>query len=144
MPIREFRYPEDLEKVVSLMTECGLLQNEAGMIREEIAVKYSRDPLLFLVYEVDGGIVGTVIGGWDGWRGWIYKLGVADSYRRKGTGSALVSEVVERLANLGARRIGAYAFSSNGASISLFEKSGFVPLDVKHLRLRIQDDGAQS
>lgn len=134
--IREFRYPGDLDEVVSLMAECRLLGSEADTIREEIARKLSRDPQLFLVYELEGSIVGTVIGGWDGWRGWIYKLGVSEKHRRKGIGSTLINEVVRRLEGAGAKRIGAYAFSDNEASISLFKKNGFTELGVTHLRLR--------
>lgn len=133
--IREFGYPTDTEKVVSLMTRCGLLATEADTIREEIAAKHERDPQLFLVYELSGEIVGTVIGGWDGWRGWIYKLAVSEDHRRSGIGSALVSEVVRRLRGLGATRIGTYVFSNNEASAALFKKNGFAELDVKHFRL---------
>jgi len=135
--IREFRPSSDSEKVVALLTECGLLEHEADIIREEIAMKHSKNPQLFLVYDLGGKIVGTVIGGWDGWRGWIYKLGVSPEHRREGIGSALVTEAVRRLKELGAKRIGAYAFANNDASVSLFKKNGFTELDVRFLRLRL-------
>ena len=135
--IREFNYQKDLENVLALWEQCGLIENEAKIIREEITTKMTRDPELFLVYELKGEILGTVVGGWDGWRGWIYKLGVSEKCRRKGIGSALVKEVTQRLAKLGAKRIGAYAFSTNNASISLFEKNGFFRLDIDLMRLRL-------
>jgi hypothetical protein len=90
----------------------NLFENEAKIIRQEISTKMTRDPELFLVYEMKGEVLGTVVGGWDGWRGWIYKLGVSEKCRRKGIGSALVKEVTQRLAKLGAKRIGTYAFST--------------------------------
>jgi ribosomal protein S18 acetylase RimI-like enzyme len=50
-------------------------------------------------------IVGTVIAGWDGWRGHIYRLVVVPELRRQGLGRRLVSEAEERLRRLGVRRI---------------------------------------
>ena len=125
--------------MLALWGQCGLIEkNEAKIVRDEIATKMSRDPELFLVYELGGEILGTVVGGWDGWRGWIYKLGVSEKRRRKGIGSALVLEITQRLTKLGAKRIGAYAFSMNSASISLFKKIGFFRLDVDLVRLRLR------
>jgi ribosomal protein S18 acetylase RimI-like enzyme len=135
--IREFNYQKDFENVLTLWEQCGLIENEAEIVREEITTKMTRDPELFLVYELEGEILGTIVGGWDGWRGWIYKLGVSEKRRRQGIGSALVREVTRRLTKFGAKRIGAYAFSTNGASISLFEKNGFFRLDVDLMRLRL-------
>jgi len=60
---------------------------------------------LFLVAEYKGKIIGTVIGGWDGWRGNIYRLAVLPNYRRQGIGRALVQELERRLASKGARKI---------------------------------------
>ena len=135
--IRAIRYPDELEDVINLWSECGLLENEASIARDEIATQQRRDPELFLVYDIDGKIVGTILGGWDGWRGWIYKLGVSTEHRRSGIATDLIQEIVARLTKLGARRIGAYAYSSNNASISLFQKCGFIRLDVATMRLRL-------
>ena len=60
---------------------------------------------LLLVAKLDDRIVGTIMGGWDGWRGNIYRLAVLPEYRRRGIGRALVLEVEKRLALKGARKI---------------------------------------
>jgi ribosomal protein S18 acetylase RimI-like enzyme len=62
---------------------------------------------IFLVAtDPSDGIVGSVIGGWDGWRGNIYRLAVAPEARRHRVAAALVGEVSARLASeKGARRI---------------------------------------
>lgn len=62
-------------------------------------------PDLFLVAEADGQIVGTIIGGWDGWRGHIARLATYSSLRRSGIAKALVHEIEARLRAKGARRI---------------------------------------
>ena len=63
------------------------------------------DDDLLLVAEYDNRLVGTVMGGWDGWRGNIYRLAVLPEYRRQGIGRALVQEVERRLALKGAQKV---------------------------------------
>jgi ribosomal protein S18 acetylase RimI-like enzyme len=50
-------------------------------------------------------LVGTVIVGWDGWRGGLYRLAVAPSRRRTGIATALIEEAERRLRGLGAQRL---------------------------------------
>lgn len=64
-------------------------------------------PDTLLVGEEDGRIVGSVIAGWDGWRGGIYRLAVLPECRRRGVAQALVAEAERRLAARGARRLSA-------------------------------------
>ncbi|HEV8438635.1 MAG TPA: GNAT family N-acetyltransferase [Methylomirabilota bacterium] len=65
-------------------------------------------PSAVLLVAVDGeSFVGSVIGGWDGWRGNIYRLVVSPEYRRRGLATALVREVERWLQQRGARRISA-------------------------------------
>ncbi len=59
----------------------------------------------FLVAERNGKIVGSVVGGWDGWRGHIYRLVVDPAERRGGLGRRLVEEAERALVALGARRL---------------------------------------
>jgi ribosomal protein S18 acetylase RimI-like enzyme len=63
--------------------------------------------LLLVAVDVES-IVGSVIAGWDGWRGNLYRLVVAPDYRRRGLAQALVLEAERRLARWGARRISAF------------------------------------
>ena len=59
----------------------------------------------FLVAERNGQLVGTIIGGWDGWRGNIYRLAVLPDHRRQGIGRALTQEIASRLHDRGAKRL---------------------------------------
>lgn len=60
-----------------------------------------------LVAEVDGRLVGSIIGTFDGWRGNIYRLAVHPQFRRRGIARALVVEVEKRLSQQGAKRVNA-------------------------------------
>src|ERR1700687_2458490 len=67
-----------------------------------------REPAaLLLVATIDDQIVGSVIGGWDGWRGNIYRLAVAPEFRRRGIARRLVAEISKELFAKGATRISA-------------------------------------
>lgn len=73
MEIRVFRQ-QDFEEVITLWERCDLLRpwNDPEM---DIERKLNHDASLFLVAEVNGEVVGTVMGGYDGHRGSAYYLG---------------------------------------------------------------------
>ena len=67
-----------------------------------------QDPAASVLVAVDNDLlVGSIIGGWDGWRGNIDRLAVLPSYRRRGVARALVAAAEERLAARGALRVSA-------------------------------------
>lgn len=86
-------------------------------------------PDLFLVAEADGRIVGSVIGGWDGWRGHIARLVADPALRRKGIAQKLVSEIESRLRGRGARRIYALVDRRSPPAIPFWEAADYVPND---------------
>ncbi len=74
-----------------------------------------------LVARSDGQIVGTVIAGWDGWRGHLHHLTVRPLYRRRGVARALVEEAERRLVSKGARRVSVLAERDNAEANSFYE-----------------------
>jgi GNAT superfamily N-acetyltransferase len=74
-----------------------------------------------LVAETDGRVVGTIIAGWDGWRGNLYRLVVAADHRRGGVGRALVTAAEQHLREHGCPRITALV------SLGLPEAPSFWP-----------------
>src|SRR3954470_9271741 len=73
----------------------------AAVIRNKLAVQ--RD--LFFVAVLDGAVVGTIMAGYDGHRGWVYSLAVSPSTRRRGVGTALMRHVEAALAERGCPKI---------------------------------------
>ena len=80
---------------------------------------------LFLVAEDAGRLVGTLIAGWDGWRGNMYRLAVLPAYRRQGVATALVGEAERRLRALGARRITALVIGDHDWATDFWRAAGY-------------------
>jgi ribosomal protein S18 acetylase RimI-like enzyme len=79
-----------------------------------------------LLLAADGAeIVGTLIVGWDGWRGSFYRLAVHPMRRRKGLAVALVGAGEEKLAGMGAVRLTAIVAHDERAAVALWESVGY-------------------
>lgn len=92
--------------------------------RGEVTKLLGEPAAVLLVAEADGRLVGTVIGGWDGWRGNIYRLAVLPAYRRRGIARALVGEAERRLHRMGARRISALVESDHPWATDFWDSLG--------------------
>lgn len=123
MQIHEFNIDE-YEMVLELWKATGLILRPGDDL-EGIKLKLQRDPDLFLVAEESQEIIGTVMGAWDGRRGWINHLAVKPDHQRRGIGSALVQEVERRLVTKGARKANAQVYQWNAKSIEFFKAVGY-------------------
>ena len=91
-----------------------------------IPAKLKVQPELFLVGLDGETVVGTVMAGYDGHRGWLYSVAVAKSHQRKGVGSALVREAEARLRALGCLKINLQVMPENAAVAEFYKGLGFV------------------
>jgi len=80
---------------------------------------------LFLVATLDAELVGTVMAGYDGHRGWVYYLVVNPRRRRQGIGAALMRAVEERLARLGCPKLNLQVRATNSQVVAFYEKLGY-------------------
>jgi ribosomal protein S18 acetylase RimI-like enzyme len=97
--------------------------------REEVAKKLGHDPELFLVAEREGQVVGVIIGGWDGRRGWLHHLAVAHSARRLGIGRALVTAVEKRLRAKGCLKVNLLVRRDNQQALDLYRSMGYQDME---------------
>ncbi|HTO56072.1 MAG TPA: GNAT family acetyltransferase [Myxococcota bacterium] len=123
MEIREFA-DADEEAVVALWTHSGLVRpwNDP---RKDVARKKMLQRELFLVAEDAGRIVGSVMGGYDGHRGWVYYLAVAESHRKSGLGRALMDAVETRLRALGCPKLNLQVREDNLQALGFYAAIGF-------------------
>jgi ribosomal protein S18 acetylase RimI-like enzyme len=129
--IRNFQYPHDYAGVYALWSQAGPgVQVRRSDQPEEIQKKLLRDPDLFLLAEIDGKLVGTVLGGFDGRRGMVYHLAVAPLYRRQGIGEALMNELERRLKEKGCIRFYLLVTQGNEDAIRFYEDQGWERMEL--------------
>jgi ribosomal protein S18 acetylase RimI-like enzyme len=90
-----------------------------------IPAKLAVQPDLFLVAEHQDRVVGSIMAGYDGNRGWLYAVAVLNTYRRRGIGFALVHEAESRLRAMGCRKINLQIRASNAAVTGFYERLGY-------------------
>ena len=128
--IREFHYPQDYEQAARLWQNMDQgVRFSRSDVPAEIEKKLTRDPDLFLVAELDGELVGTIIGGFDGRRGMIYHLAVTATHRRHGIAKTLMGEIEKRLIAKGCIRSYLLVHANNEPARALYEKNNWVLLD---------------
>jgi len=86
-----------------------------------------------LVAESEGRVIGTILGGTDGWWGWLYRLAVTPKYQKRGIGEALVREAENQLKERGVRYVNTIVNRKNVTALKVFEKAGW-SLDENHIR----------
>jgi ribosomal protein S18 acetylase RimI-like enzyme len=89
-----------------------------------IDAKLQVDSLIFVAIDSES-IVGAVMAGYDGHRGWLYAVAVDAASRRQGIGSALVRQAVSALEQLGCIKINLQVRASNAAVVAFYESLGF-------------------
>jgi len=77
---------------------------------------------VFLVYEMQGKVIGSIRGNYDGSRAIIHELSVHPDYQRRGLGTALVKEIVKRFQQRGAPTVSATIIEE---SLGFWQKVGF-------------------
>lgn len=87
--------------------------------------KLTTQPELFLVGEIAGNIIATVLAGYDGVRGWIYHLAVAHDYQRKGFAQAMMQAAEERLRDMSCSKINLQVRSDNAEVIEFYKRIGY-------------------
>jgi ribosomal protein S18 acetylase RimI-like enzyme len=87
--------------------------------------KLEVDDQLFFVAVADMEVVGTVMAGYDGHRGWLYSVAVAPSRRRQGVGSQLVSHAERALVRRGCVKINLLILQGNESVVAFYASLGF-------------------
>ena len=117
---------EDYEAVYALwLMMPGLGINSVDDTRTGIAKYLERNPRTSFVAEKDGAIVGTILGGHDGRRGFLCHAAVNVSEQGQGIGTMLVNAAVAELKNEGIQKAALVAYASNTHGNGFWEKQGF-------------------
>ena len=90
-----------------------------------IPAKLAFQPDLFFVAEDEDMIVGTVMAGYDGHRGWLYAVAVSQSHRRSGVGTALVRAAESALRDLGCGKVNLQVRAGNEEVANFYDRLGY-------------------
>ena len=138
MQIRPFQTGDEAA-VISLWESCDLVRpwNDP---QKDILRKQAVRPDLFLVGELDGKILASVMAGYEGHRGWLNYLAVHPEHQRRSFARAMVAEAEQRLRNAGCPKINLQVRNSNRGVIEFYQRIGYSIDDVVSLGKRLERD----
>lgn len=130
----------DEAAVVALWQACGLTRpwNDP---HKDIARKLTVQRELFLVGELDGRIVASVMAGYEGHRGWVNYLAVAPELQGRGHGAALMQRVEQEFRARGCPKISLLVRASNSAVLAFYRRLGYAVDEAVPLGKRLIADG---
>lgn len=118
--------PEDYGKVYELWINTkGMGLNDLDDSCEGIGRFLERNPGTCFVAEEKDEIVGAIMAGHDGRRGYIYHTAVAEECRRRGIGTRLVEKALSALKREGINKCALVVFERNAGGNGFWEKIGF-------------------
>jgi len=138
MQIRPF-HSDDQEAVISLWRRCNLVRawnDPAKDIHRKLQIR----PDLFLVGLIGGQIIGSVMAGYEGHRGWLNYLAVDPEHQRQGYARAIVDEAERLLREAGCPKINLQVRTSNHEVIEFYRRIGYSDDEVVSLGKRLEHD----
>jgi N-acetylglutamate synthase len=138
--VRAFRI-EDYDAVIALWRRSeGVGLNESDT-RGAIAAYLRRSPRFSFVAEKDGSIVGAVLCGHDGRRGYLHHLAVAKRYRKQGIGRQLVNACLAKLRKAGIPKCDIFIFANNAAGMKFWAHTGWkLRTELQVMQIRLEDE----
>jgi ribosomal protein S18 acetylase RimI-like enzyme len=136
--IRAFRAADE-PFVVQLWIDCGLTRpwNDP---HKDILRKLSVQPELFLVAVDGSAIVATAMAVFDGHRGWVNYVAVAQTHRRRGLGRTLMQRVEQSFVAMGCPKVNVQIRSANAEVVAFYEKLGYAADQTVSLGKRLIPD----
>ena len=103
----------------------GMGLNNVDDSREGIAKYLARNPDTCFVAEKNNAIIGVILTGHDGRRGYIHHMAVAENEQRQGIGAALLDAAMQALERAGIHKVVSVVFCENEKGNAFWEKHGF-------------------
>lgn len=104
----------------------GMGLNDVDDSPEGVARFLRRNPTTCFASVADGQLIGCILAGHDGRRGYIYHTAVRQEYQRQGIGHALVRAALDALKAEGIAKVALVAFRRNEKGNAFWEKEGFI------------------
>ena len=128
---------EHQDALVEVWKKCSLVIPQNDPV-DDIRRKAAFQPDLFLVALLDGKVVGSVMVGYEGHRGWLNYLAVRPEYQKRGYGRKLVERALEELTKLGCQKVNLQVRRSNVSVVEFYKHLGFKEDDVASMGKRLK------
>lgn len=142
--IRALDY-DDLDAIVEIDKEV-LGKERPDFWSVKIELSESRSPMASLIAEMDGRVVGFILGDASGWEygvpdrvGWIDTIGIHPKYQKKGIARLLFKEMVANLKKVGVDTIYTFVNWKDWDLLHFFDRMGFQKGDMVHLELTLEE-----
>lgn len=140
MTFRIVRYrTEYLNAVVELWRKCNLVVPQNDPVKD-IEKKMNFQPNLFFIALLDGKVIGSIMVGYEGHRGWINYLAITPKNQRHGYGRKLVQKAINELKKMGCQKINLQVRKSNVKVIDFYKNIGFKEDPVVSLGMRLNTE----
>jgi len=116
---------DDIEDIDTLWREAFTDDEPHHRAATAVPAKLAFQPDLFLVARVQGRVIGSVMAGYDGYRGHIYRVAVRKSHQRHGIGALMMREAEARLRALGCIKINLQIRAGNDAVAAFYRGLGY-------------------
>jgi ribosomal protein S18 acetylase RimI-like enzyme len=138
MTFRIIQYNLQYQKaLVDLWKKCGLVVPLNDPV-EDIKKKLEYQPQLLLIAVLDGRLIGSVMIGYDGHRGWLNYLAVSPEYQMRGYGRKLVQKAIDKLKEFGCLKVNVQVRINNLSAAGFYRHLGFKDDEVISLGLRLK------
>ena len=113
------------DEVFALWQQCDGVGLSDADSRGNIEKYLERNPKMSFVALSSGKLVGVVLAGHDGRRGYIHHLAVHPEFRRRGIAHSLVDRSIEALQESGIQKCHLFIFKDNHSGLAFWEKIGW-------------------
>ncbi|MDD2883391.1 MAG: GNAT family acetyltransferase [Rhodoferax sp.] len=125
LEVRAFDNTRHRAQVVSLWTEVFADDSPHNAPTLAIDQKLAAADGLFFVATKGEQVVGTIMAGYDGHRGWLYSVAVHPSCRHQDIGSALLQTAEQALAERGCLKVNLQVVESNAGVVGFYAAQGY-------------------
>lgn len=136
--IREYQ-AKDEQQVIDLWYACDLVVTWNNPVLD-IKRKLKVNPELFLVGEIKAKVIASVMGGYEGHRGWINYLAVLPDYRGNGYAQKIMIEIEQKLKSIGCPKINLQIRSNNEKVLKFYESIGYNDEHMTSMGKRLSED----